>query len=48
MGATKNVAWRFRNDGIRCNAVLPGGVPTNIANSVDMKSFDSAGFNEFL
>jgi NAD(P)-dependent dehydrogenase (short-subunit alcohol dehydrogenase family) len=24
-GATKNVAWRFRKDGIRCNAVLPGG-----------------------
>jgi NAD(P)-dependent dehydrogenase (short-subunit alcohol dehydrogenase family) len=23
--ATKNVAWRFRKDGIRCNAVLPGG-----------------------
>lgn len=23
--ATKNVAWRFHNDGIRCNAVLPGG-----------------------
>jgi NAD(P)-dependent dehydrogenase (short-subunit alcohol dehydrogenase family) len=25
VGATKNVAWRFHNDGIRCNAVLPGG-----------------------
>ena len=24
-GATKNVAWRFRKEGIRCNAVLPGG-----------------------
>lgn len=24
VGATKNVAWRFHNDGIRCNAVLPG------------------------
>jgi NAD(P)-dependent dehydrogenase (short-subunit alcohol dehydrogenase family) len=24
-GATKNVAWRFHSDGIRCNAVLPGG-----------------------
>lgn len=24
-GATKNVVWRFRNEGIRCNAVLPGG-----------------------
>jgi NAD(P)-dependent dehydrogenase (short-subunit alcohol dehydrogenase family) len=25
VGATKNVAWRFRKEGIRCNAVLPGG-----------------------
>ena len=25
VGATKNVAWRFHNDNIRCNAVLPGG-----------------------
>lgn len=24
-GATKNVAWRFHDQGIRCNAVLPGG-----------------------
>jgi NAD(P)-dependent dehydrogenase (short-subunit alcohol dehydrogenase family) len=24
-GATKNVAWRFHGEGIRCNAVLPGG-----------------------
>jgi len=26
VGATKNVAWRFHNDNIRCNAVLPGGM----------------------
>lgn len=26
LGATKNVAWRFRELGIRCNAVLPGGM----------------------
>jgi NAD(P)-dependent dehydrogenase (short-subunit alcohol dehydrogenase family) len=25
VGATKNVAWRFHEQGIRCNAVLPGG-----------------------
>ena len=25
VGATKNTAWRFRNEGIRCNAVCPGG-----------------------
>ena len=30
IGATKNVAWRFRNDGIRCNAVLPGAIDSSI------------------
>ena len=25
IGATKNVAWRFKNEGIRCNAIAPGG-----------------------
>ena len=25
VGATKNVAWRFKNDKIRCNAICPGG-----------------------
>ncbi|OAK96544.1 NAD(P)-binding protein [Phaeosphaeriaceae sp. SRC1lsM3a] len=48
IGATKNVAWRFHKEGIRCNAVLPGGVATNIASSVQMDHFDSAGFNSFF
>ncbi|KAK4193588.1 hypothetical protein QBC35DRAFT_961 [Podospora australis] len=30
IGATKNVAWRFRNEGIRCNAVLPGAIDSSI------------------
>jgi NAD(P)-dependent dehydrogenase (short-subunit alcohol dehydrogenase family) len=30
IGATKNVAWRFRNGGIRCNAVLPGATDSSI------------------
>ncbi|PVH92944.1 NAD(P)-binding protein [Periconia macrospinosa] len=48
VGATKNVAWRFRQDNIRCNAVLPGGVNTNIASSVNMECFDPEGFNAFF
>ena len=31
VGYTKNVAWTYRTEGIRCNAVCPGGVETNIA-----------------
>lgn len=47
VGATKNVAWRFRNEGIRCNAVLPGAVDSrvgeSVANRVD-EGLDAAGF----
>ncbi|CAK7206751.1 hypothetical protein SEUCBS139899_009557 [Sporothrix eucalyptigena] len=49
IGATKNVAWRFRHEGIRCNAVLPGAVDSSvgqaIANRVD-EGLDTAGFAE--
>jgi len=48
VGATKNVAWRFHQEGIRCNGVLPGSIATNIASSAHMENFDSAGFNAFL
>jgi NAD(P)-dependent dehydrogenase (short-subunit alcohol dehydrogenase family) len=34
IGATKNVAWRFRNDGIRCNAVLPGAIDSSIGKAI--------------
>ncbi|KAK4221247.1 hypothetical protein QBC38DRAFT_492461 [Podospora fimiseda] len=34
LGATKNVAWRFRNEGIRCNAVLPGAIDTSIGKTI--------------
>ncbi|KAL3434408.1 NAD(P)-binding protein [Aspergillus tetrazonus] len=41
VGATKNVAWRFKHEGIRCNAVCPGGVAaTGIRDSVDTTRFD--------
>ncbi|KIX91950.1 uncharacterized protein Z520_12339 [Fonsecaea multimorphosa CBS 102226] len=28
IGMTKNAAFRYRHDGIRCNAICPGGVAT--------------------
>ncbi|GJC86812.1 short chain dehydrogenase andC [Colletotrichum liriopes] len=34
VGATKNVAWRFRKEGIRCNAVLPGAVDSRIGKAI--------------
>ena len=30
IGITRSIAWTYRGDGIRCNAVCPGGVLTNI------------------
>ncbi|MFN6039906.1 MAG: SDR family oxidoreductase [Bacteroidota bacterium] len=30
MGLTKNIAFMYANEGIRCNAIAPGGVNTNI------------------
>lgn len=30
IGLTRSIAWVYRGDGIRCNAVCPGGVVTNI------------------
>ncbi|KAL2018920.1 hypothetical protein VTK56DRAFT_10287 [Thermocarpiscus australiensis] len=40
IGATKNVAWHFRNDGIRCNAVLPGAIDSSIGKTI------ASGHNE--
>lgn len=30
IGLTRSIAWTYRNSGIRCNAVCPGGVATAI------------------
>ncbi|EPE03287.1 short-chain dehydrogenase reductase sdr [Ophiostoma piceae UAMH 11346] len=49
IGATKNVAWRFRNEGIRCNAVLPGAVDSSIGQAIAGRmadGLDAAGFAE--
>jgi NAD(P)-dependent dehydrogenase (short-subunit alcohol dehydrogenase family) len=38
IGYTKSVAWTYQSEGIRCNAVCPGGVATNIATTGYPKS----------
>ena len=42
IGLTKNIAFMYANDGIRCNAIAPGGVKTNIG--VNMKP-DEFGYS---
>ncbi|KAK7448426.1 hypothetical protein VKT23_013689 [Stygiomarasmius scandens] len=34
IGATKNTAWLYKEEGIRCNAICPGVVATNIASNL--------------
>jgi len=48
LGVTRHTAWRFKDDGIRCNAVLPGGVATGIASSMKMELFDQASYGTIM
>lgn len=38
IGLTKNVGFQYATLGIRCNAIAPGGVNTNIGTSIDNPS----------
>ena len=38
IGATSSVAWAYRKEGIRCNAICPGGVKTNIGTTAAPRS----------
>jgi NAD(P)-dependent dehydrogenase (short-subunit alcohol dehydrogenase family) len=42
VGLTKNTAYRYALDGVRCNAMACGGVETNIMDSVDQTKIDMA------
>jgi NAD(P)-dependent dehydrogenase (short-subunit alcohol dehydrogenase family) len=43
IGLTRSVAWAYANDGIRCNAIVPG--PTETAGMADQAAnFDPKGF----
>jgi NAD(P)-dependent dehydrogenase (short-subunit alcohol dehydrogenase family) len=43
VGLTKNIAWAHQLDGIRCNAICPGAVETNITGGKGFDMFDPAG-----
>lgn len=52
VGLTKNTAFAYADKGIRCNAIAPGGVNTNIMSSLAamneagmQKAMSGAGFN---
>lgn len=44
LGLTRSTAWAYAKDGLRCNAVMPGGVgDTAIMAGTDPKVFQSPG-----
>ena len=38
IGITRSIAWVYRDDGVRCNAICPGGVATNIGTTAVPRS----------
>jgi NAD(P)-dependent dehydrogenase (short-subunit alcohol dehydrogenase family) len=43
LGLTRNTAWRYAKQGIRCNAICPGAVRTNIQESMPEAEVDPPG-----
>ncbi len=43
VGLTKSTAFIYSPEGVRCNALIVGGVETNIMGSVDMSKMDPYG-----
>lgn len=43
LGLTRSTAWMYATQGIRCNAICPGGTATNIAESMPQDKLDPAG-----
>jgi NAD(P)-dependent dehydrogenase (short-subunit alcohol dehydrogenase family) len=43
VGLTRSTAWRYAKEGIRCNAICPGAVRTNIEESMPKDRLDPKG-----
>jgi NAD(P)-dependent dehydrogenase (short-subunit alcohol dehydrogenase family) len=43
LGLSRSIAWRYAKQGIRCNAICPGAVQTNIQESMPEASVDPKG-----
>jgi NAD(P)-dependent dehydrogenase (short-subunit alcohol dehydrogenase family) len=41
LGLTRSTAWMYMNQGIRCNAILPGGVETSMGATLEPDKLDS-------
>ena len=43
VGLTRNTAWMYAAQGIRCNAICPGATATNISETMPRERLDPAG-----
>jgi len=43
VGLTRNTAWIYTNKSIRCNAICPGGVVTEMHKNMDLSKADPSG-----
>ena len=48
MGLTKNTAFTYRNDKIRCNAICPGGINTEMADPSIFATADQKGIQNAM
>jgi NAD(P)-dependent dehydrogenase (short-subunit alcohol dehydrogenase family) len=43
IGLTRNTAWMYAKEGIRCNAICPGATATNIGETMPAERLDPFG-----
>jgi NAD(P)-dependent dehydrogenase (short-subunit alcohol dehydrogenase family) len=43
VGLTRNTAWMYAPQGVRCNAICPGGTRTNIAETMTLERMSPTG-----
>lgn len=43
LGLSRNTAWMYATQGVRCNVICPGATVTNIAESMPADTIDAAG-----
>jgi NAD(P)-dependent dehydrogenase (short-subunit alcohol dehydrogenase family) len=43
LGLTRNTAWMYAREGVRCNAICPGATATNIGETMPQDKLDPAG-----
>ena len=48
VGLTRSIAWSHGNEGIRCNAICPGAINTNISEGKGLDAYDPVGLKRVM